>query len=308
MMRLALCIVALIPLLVVSSKDITSCLPPHRNAHGRKSGKLTKALIRSSHGTYHMAVRDVKGGRGDTVSKFLLADGAWEMNSPENITQMTGTRGWPLPAGGTFLDVGGNLGYYSFLFAQYGYTVHALEPMSHNRRAMETTLCLNPHWRDRVHVHPVAAAAKEQQCVMFAPVGNVGNGYMECQNLRNYGRDLVVREGEEPRSCASFASNQNIGWCEDVRARPLDVVIAEAGIEAVDVVKMDIEGFECEAMRGGQSLFTRLRPKYVFVEAQFPGVRNCTRMQARRHGYRLLTSGDPGAARLGENVLMVRRH
>ena len=32
-----------------------------------------------------------------------------------------------------------------------------------------------------------------------------------------------------------------------------------------------------------------------------------TRVQARRHGYRLLTRDDPGAARLGENVLMVRR-
>ena len=192
-------------------------------------------------------------------------------------------------------------------FAQYGYTVHALEPMSHNRRAMETTLCLNPHWRDRVHVHPVAAAAKEQQCVMYAPVANVGNGYMECQSLRNYGRDLVVREGEEPRSCASFATNGGVGWCEEVRARTLDAVIAEAGIGSVDVAKMDIEGFECEAMRGGQALFTRLRPKYVLVEAQFPGVRNCTRLQARRHGYRLLTRDDPGAARLGENVLMVRR-
>ena len=50
------------------------------------------------------------------------------------------------------------------------------------------------------------------------------------------------------------------------------------------------------------------RPQQTFLEAQFPGVRNCTRMQARRHGYRLLTSDDPGAARLGENVLMVRRH
>lgn len=41
-------------------------------------------------------------------------------------------------------------GYYSFLFAKAGYNVLAFEPMPHNRRAIEATLCLNPDIRTTI--------------------------------------------------------------------------------------------------------------------------------------------------------------
>ena len=143
-----------------------------------------------------------------------------------------------------------------------------------------------------------------------------------------------------------------------MRARPLDRILVEAGVTAVDVVKVDVEGFEvrslggfswlfhgglmavswrshggswrprdshvpnaspcpvraracrepplhsrwqCEVFRGGESLVTTYAPKFVIVEAQHPGVVNCTMQLASRHGYTI------GPEKLGENFVLVRR-
>ena len=44
---------------------------------------------------------------------------------------------------GTFIDIGANLGYFSFLFARRGYRVFAVEPLFANWRGIEATFCLN---------------------------------------------------------------------------------------------------------------------------------------------------------------------
>ena len=48
---------------------------------------------------------------------------------------------------------------------------------------------------------------------------------------------------------------------------------------------MDVEGFECEVLDGGQALFTRFKPRFIMVETKDEKVGACVRMQARLHGY-----------------------
>ena len=48
---------------------------------------------------------------------------------------------------------------------------------------------------------------------------------------------------------------------------------------------MDIESSECAAFEGGQSLFLRVRPDFIQVEALRAPVRACMLSQAKAHGY-----------------------
>lgn len=51
---------------------------------------------------------------------------------------------------------------------------------------------------------------------------------------------------------------------ETVRTVRLDDVVAEAGIDRVDVVKLDVEGAEEVALRGATDLLSRCRPTVLF--------------------------------------------
>ena len=264
----------------------------------------TIAKIRTANDTFKMAVRRKQH---DAMSHAILVDGAWEVRSPEDIARLGNADPSSVlpPSDGVFLDVGANQGYFSFLFASYGYRVYAVEPMTQNRRAIATTMCANhashPEWRRQITVFATAVAASEMTCMLIAGIATQGNGYMECTGIRNYGRDLVYSAHERPRRCSELSAAQ-VGRCEEVPARPLDAILAEARISRVDVAKVDIEGFECEAFRGGKSLFKKLRPRLILVEAQHPGVLNCTHRLARRHGYAV--SAKAGA---WGNVVLVRR-
>ena len=73
--------------------------------------------------------------------------------------------------------------------------------------------------------------------------------------------------------------------CEAIPVKTLDDLLAEVGTNSVDVVKMDVEGFECSVLRGGQSLFEKFRVKFLQAETKQPEVAKCFAKEAAKHGY-----------------------
>jgi len=234
--------------------------------------------------------------RNDWVSDMIAWHGAWEIRGPSEflngLARIARRVRLPRP-GGTFLDIGANVGYYTLMFADRGDRVIAIEPMVRNRAAIQTTLCLNPDLRARVRI--VAAAlgtsadgSKGVSCVMRPQVQrNRGNGVLEC------GRNHTCRSPEPPsadlltqRTGMSVTLAQ---WrqlpCEEVPLKPLDAVLAELNPANVNTVKVDIEGQECSALDGGESIFTIYRPRLLVAEWKAAHVASCMRKLAIRHGY-----------------------
>lgn len=52
------------------------------------------------------------------------------------------------------LDIGANIGIFSFVAAVLGYTVYSFEAMPRNVAALHQTLCWNPGLRDTLTVSP----------------------------------------------------------------------------------------------------------------------------------------------------------
>lgn len=285
---------------------------------------LRLANVTSALGTFLMAVLAAK----DTVSESILANGYWEIRSPAQLSELAGRPRTALAPNGTFLDIGANLGFYSLLFAQHGYSVLAVEPMLMNRRAIETSLCLNPQLRRRVTLVPtaLAASASAGPCVVRADDRSAGNGVLFCGGDEGTCARPVSRKGRN----ADAQNAAHMTLCEEVPIQTLDALLARmAPMLPLPLVaaKLDIEGAECNVLAGGASIFSSYRAAFVQerqtphaepsrprtktaragsprntplspsqVEANRKHIKNCLRKLAATHGYAItsVASGQDG--------------
>lgn len=248
--------------------------------------RLALATVRTRDGRfeYPMAVH----AQNDVVSSELLRSHTWEIDAPAAMGEGAGVR---IPPSGTFLDIGGNLGYYSLLFAKYGWRVITVEPMPHNVAAINASLCLNPDIRHRITLVNTALSSRTTGMCGIRSRGdrNVGNGILLCPvDCSTHGRQI---------------RHHNLKCADTVPLTTLDRVLAALRPASIDVVKVDIEGSECDMLTGARSLFRGgeggYRPLAVQIESGRRGenarcldklVANASR-ECERRAY-----GGPGAA------------
>lgn len=141
------------------------------------------------------------------------------------------------------LDIGANSGFHtvclSKIVGEEG-LVHAFEPVVFNYNKMVTNLHLNGS--QNVVTHPYA-------------LGNVNE-----KQMMN-----VIREGEFEQGNHSLAANEKIeGILKDkvvkteVQVSRLDDVLGD--LEALDFIKIDVEGFEIEVIKGASILLKKFCP------------------------------------------------
>jgi len=189
----------------------------------------------------------------DPVSGTICEKGAWEHATPSDMGVSSGTQ---------LLDIGANVGWYTFMFAQNGYNVLAVEPMTGNRALMDATMCKNPEMASRITV--VAAALTDkidtpgQKCAIFSANINLGDGLLACG-------DAQIAEMHNAQH-----NNDQIQHIEreQVPLRTLDQVLKESNLGQIDVMKMDVERYECNVLAGGSTLFTRFHPKGLMIETR----------------------------------------
>ena len=188
------------------------------------------------------------------------------------------------------LTLARTIGFYSLVFARFGYDVIAIEPSS-KQAPLEATLCMHPILASRVTIVPTAVgiSTTSGSCMWRSFRPGDGNGELDCTPNATC---VDTREGK-PCSPQVDKKNRTIArqcYCETVSSAPLDEVLAkhvpgERGTYNTIVAKLDLEGGECAALASGQSLFTRLKADFIQIEALRPDVWECMHKQAERHGY-----------------------
>lgn len=169
-----------------------------------------------------------------------------------------------LPAGGTFADVGANIGYYALQAARImgsGATVVAIEADPANAALLRANVSLNGASQIRVIEEGVSDRAETLTLYRNAS-GNAG-GHTFVPGIHLSG-DAV-----------------------SVRCRPLAELLA--GLSRLDAMKIDIEGFELKALQPYFKAVPRAAwPKIVIAERNWRGAETLEALLVQL-GYTVLT-------------------
>lgn len=149
-----------------------------------------------------------------------------------------------LAPGDAVLDIGANVGYYTLLAGQslrsrgHG-TVYAFEPNPHVFAELERNLALNQF--QNVRALPLAVGQAEQQATMYI------------------NRSAVTYGSLEP-------VQDFLGERVPVPVTTLDLFARNCKLSRVGLIKLDIEGGELPALRGGRELIARDLPMIIYEE------------------------------------------
>jgi FkbM family methyltransferase len=156
-----------------------------------------------------------------------------------------------VPPASLVLDVGANIGAHTLHLAQLvgpAGRVLAFEPTDFAFRKLRRNLDLNP---------PLAARVELFHCFLTANDGvNVPNDIYSSWPLVVEDELHAKHLGREMKT-------------DTAQARSLDSILAGRADRKVQLVKLDVDGFECDVLRGASSLLREMRPIFVMELAPY---------------------------------------
>jgi FkbM family methyltransferase len=157
---------------------------------------------------------------------------------PEETRLMKGH----LRAGMVFVDVGANVGFYSLLAASVGCRVYAFEPSPYASARLKETIRQN----QIENITVIESALSEEAGLKNLYVGKTG---------RNHTPTMVKNEGGTPIT---------------VSVQQLDTYARKHGISRIHLMKVDVEGFELNVLRGAHELLEQGRISAILCELNDP--------------------------------------
>ncbi len=146
--------------------------------------------------------------------------------------------------GATIYDIGAFHGMLTLWFARHAHQVVSYEPVAQNRARLLENISLNQI--QNVTVRDVALG------------GGAGAAVMRVDPLMPGGSKVVVEENAPHDAGLQPAKGR-------VRVTTLDQDIEECGLPAPTFLKIDVEGFELDVLRGAAQTLARGRPA-LFIE------------------------------------------
>jgi FkbM family methyltransferase len=178
-----------------------------------------------------------RGNLNNYIDWMVYFFGAYEKETLMFLRDLIGKQ----TAAAVFLDIGANIGIHSLYMSQHAAVVHAFEPYELVRSSLERNIALNRI--GNITVHPVALGNKTEELQYFAPTGfNRGTGsFVESHEARN---NKALRK---------------------LHVEAADQYLAAHDIERIDLIKIDVEGFEKFVLAGLKNTLEKTRPA-IFME------------------------------------------
>ena len=148
-----------------------------------------------------------------------------------------------LPSGGVFIDVGSNEGFYAVLAAKQvgaGGRVVAIEPQQRLIPVIERNVELN-HFKNVTVVNAALSDGQDATGMIWLSPSTIAGG-------------------------SSLRARYKISQPQAVALKSMDTLFDECAVATADVVKIDVEGFEQEVIRGSTELLKARRIALLMVE------------------------------------------
>ncbi len=169
-----------------------------------------------------------------SIANYILTGGIPEHFEIEIVRQI-------LPTIKMFIDVGANIGHYCLVAAKeigLGGRVYAFEPQPDCCEVLGHTISLN-NWEDRLIVHQIALGSESTEMSLYL----AGSGSTLDDNFNdNQSNKAII-----------------------VNVDTLDSQIAFHGCSQVDFIKIDVEGYELQVLKGAEKTIQEFTP-VIFIE------------------------------------------
>jgi FkbM family methyltransferase len=148
----------------------------------------------------------------------------------------------------TLVDIGANVGQFTLLVRHLhpDARIFAFEPLARPAKTFSRLFADDP----KVVLHRVAIAAKEETRRMHVSRSNDSSSLLPIL----------------PIYVATFPGTEEVGR-ETVDTVPLDQALDPAAISAPALLKLDVQGFEFEALQGCESMLALF--EHIYVEVSF---------------------------------------
>lgn len=150
-----------------------------------------------------------------------------------------------IPQDGVVIDIGAHAGQFSRLFAGMAPQGHvwSFEPSAYARSVMESAARFRR--LGNITLMPFGLSDAPGEMVLHTPIKKAGGMGFGAAHLG---------QGDTSRPTVP----------QTVALTTLDAVVRERGIQRVDFIKADIEGWELHALRGGEETLRRFNPVLYF--------------------------------------------
>jgi FkbM family methyltransferase len=153
--------------------------------------------------------------------------------------------------GSLVLDIGANIGAHTLSLARLvgpAGRVLAFEPTDYAFRKLSRNLELNPDLAARVTAFHCFLTGADAEPVPSSIYSSWPLAREEGLHAKHLGREMRT---------------------EAARARSIDSVLAEFAGRPVQLVKLDVDGFECDVLRGASRMLSTMRPVFVMELAPY---------------------------------------
>ena len=240
--------------------------------------KIAFVLAASDHGTMivnRFDHRMVDAQRGIGVGFQILEGGAFDPQEVDMALSLLGLRRQHFGDGVIALDCGANIG------------VHTIE------------------WAKRMSGWGQVIAIEAQERVFYALTGNIAIN--NCFNARAIHGAVAAQAGTmnipvpDYLSPGSFGSlelrrragtefiGQPIDYADDKAATIRSITIDDLALPRIDLIKLDVEGMELEALAGASASIARARP--ILIVESIKSDKAALRATIERVGYRIFEVG-----------------
>ena len=218
------------------------CQNQINNNNTKIEDKIKMVNIKFSNSNFDMFIYK----SNDFLSNAISSSGSWETKETNNLLSLLDyySRKKNIERNDIYvLDIGANIGWYTFILGNKGYNIISFEPSTTNYYILNKNYCLNNN--TNIILINKGLDIEETNISIYHPLINIGNAISSNDahnsNIKNYIKEEIILTKLE--KYIPYLVNKNLA-----------------------LMKLDIEGSEGKAIESGKELITKYHIPFIFME------------------------------------------